>query len=67
MTFDSIVKNLRAAERKAEEQLRKIQAAIHAYQGAGTSTGQRKKSKMSAAARQRISQAMKARWASKRK
>jgi hypothetical protein len=68
MTFDSYHQNLRAAERQAEQQLKRIHAAVQAYQGTGKNAGRPKgkRRKMSAAARKRISEAMKKRWAAKK-
>lgn len=73
--FDGIISGLRRAEREVEAQLAAIRAAIASLRSGGARAGRRtrlaiggatpvrRRRRMSAAARKRISDAQKARWA----
>jgi len=67
-TFDNVLQQLRSEHKQAQTAVEKLQQAISAIEGlnrnsAGTANGTRPKRTMSAAARRRIAQAQKARWA----
>jgi len=68
-TFDNVLQQLRSEHKHAQTAVEKLQQAISAIEGlngnsAGTTAnGTRPKRTMSAAARTRIAQAQKARWA----
>src|SRR5215470_5046863 len=68
-TFDNVLQQLRSEHKQAQTAVEKLQRAISAIEGlngnrAGTTpNGARPKRTMSAAARRRIAQAQRARWA----
>jgi len=73
ITFDNVLKQLRSEHKQAQAAVGKLEKAISAIEGlngnpAGTPlSGTRPKKTMSAAARRRIAQAQRARWAKVRK
>ena len=72
-TFDNVLQQLRSEHKQAQTAVEKLQQAISVIEGlngnsAGTTAnGARPKRTMSAAARRRIAQAQKARWAKAKK
>src|SRR5262249_54779670 len=72
-TFDNVLQQLRSEHKQGQTAIKKLQEAISAIEGlngnsAGTSVnGTRPKKTMSAAARRKIAQAQRARWAKVRR